>query len=63
MNIKDVFCSLLFLLLSAPIIYFTACCTITFYFKAYKAYILSSSRDENKKQNERSDIYGKEDDL
>ena len=48
MTIQDVFCSLLFILLSAPIIYFTACCTITFYFKAYKAYILSSSRDENK---------------
>ena len=63
MTIQDVFYSLLFLLLSAPIVYFTACCTITFYFKAYKAYILSSSRDENKNQGERSDIYGKEDDL
>ena len=49
MNIQDVFCSLLFLMLAAPIIYITACCTITFYFNTYKAYILSSSRDENKK--------------
>lgn len=48
MTIQDVFCSLLFLLLASPIVYITACCTITFYFKAYKAYILSSSRDENK---------------
>ena len=47
MTIQDVFCSLLFLMLAAPIVYITACCTITFYFKAYKAYILSSSRDEN----------------
>ena len=49
MTIQDVFCSLLFMLLSAPIVYITACCIITFYFKEYKAYILSSSRDENKK--------------
>lgn len=63
MNIQDVFCSLLLLLLSAPIVYITACCIITFYFNTYKAYVLSSSRDENKKQNERSDIYGKKDDL
>lgn len=48
MTIQDVFCSLLFLMLSAPIVYITACCIITFHFKAYKAYILSSSRDENK---------------
>lgn len=49
MTIQDVFCSLLFLMLASPIVYITACCTITFYFNTYKAYISSSSRDENKK--------------
>lgn len=47
MTIQDVFCSLLFLMLAAPIVYITACCSITFYFKTYKTYVLSSSRDEN----------------
>lgn len=46
MTIPDVFCSLLFMMLAAPIVYITACCIITFHFKAYKTYILSRSRDE-----------------
>ena len=49
MTIPDVFCSLLFMILAAPIVYITACCTITFYFNTYKTYIMSSSRDENER--------------
>lgn len=56
MTIQGVFCSLLFLLLAVPIIYITACCIITFHFKAYKTYLLSDiptiehpdDHDENK---------------
>ena len=41
MTIQGVFCSLLFILLAAPVIYITACCIITFHFKAYKTTLLS----------------------